>query len=110
MATKADRSAAEVYGLIAAGEKAARATEPAKVWTPEELDARYGGSGVGRRSVIQLADEFSLPRDTIVARLAAVGVTAKGEDRLKDLGTLANVDPMELFKAALIEGYTPAKP
>jgi Domain of unknown function (DUF4405) len=110
VALKAERSAAEVYGVIAAGEKAVRAQEPAKVWTPEELDTRYGGTGVGRRSIIQLADEFSLPREIVITRLAAIGVAARGEDRLKDLAERIGLDAMELFKAALIEGYLPPKP
>jgi hypothetical protein len=110
VALRAGRSAAEVYGLIAAGEKAARAAAPAKTWTPEELDSRYGGTGVGRRSVIQLADEFSLSPETIITRLAAIGIAARGEDRLKDLAERASLDAMDLFKTALIDGYAPPKP
>lgn len=101
------RTPSEIYAVIIAGERAAQATAPAKSWTPEELDSRYGGSGIGRRSIIQIAEEFGVAQVTLRERLARIGVVARGEDKLKDLGDKAGIEPMELFKAALIDGYRP---
>ncbi|MBL8572147.1 MAG: DUF4405 domain-containing protein [Hyphomicrobiaceae bacterium] len=102
-----DRTPAEVYAVISAGERAAQAQAPAKVWSAAELDTRYGGTGIGRRSVVQLAEEFGLTPAVVQQRLAGIGIAARGEDRLKDLGDKAGLDAMELFKTVLIEGYRP---
>ncbi len=47
--------------------------------------------------------------EAVSARLEAVGVDAGPEERMKDLAAKAGVEPLDLLKAVLIEGYQPKK-
>jgi hypothetical protein len=98
-------SPAEVYAVIVAangGEHPTAATGPS---TAEEVDALYGGGGMGRKTVAQMAETIGLSVDTVIGALAARGLTARPEDRLKDLAEGAGLKVMDLVKMTLVPGY-----
>jgi len=98
------RSPAEVYQVI----RAARAVAaPADDWTPATVEIRFGGAGMGRLTVAQLAAEAGMPLDEAQARLAALGLPTAAETRLREMAEAAGLEPLEVAKAALVEGYVP---
>jgi hypothetical protein len=99
------RSPAEVYQVI----RAARAmATPADDWTPATVESRFGGAGMGRLTVAQLAAEAGMPIDEAQARLAALGLPRAAEARLRELAEAVGLEPLEIAKAVLVEGYLPA--
>lgn len=63
-----------------------------------------GGSGLGQKTVAEIAAADGIPLDTAVARLVAAGIDAGGGDRLRDMADGANFSPSEL--ADIIRGGT----
>ncbi len=97
---------AGVYAVIKAGASRPAAARPAAL-TADQVDTLYGGSGIGQKTLAQAADATGLPTATALARLAAIGVAAEEDDRLKALAEDAGLAPMELLKTMLIDGYRP---
>lgn len=99
------RSPAEVYRVI----RAARAVAaPADDWTPAAVEGRFGGAGMGRLTVAQLAAEAGMPLDEAQARLSALGLPTVTDARLRELAEAVGLEPLEIAKAVLVEGYLPA--
>ncbi len=99
------RSPAEVYQLIRGARGAAVRTG---AWTPQTVESRFGGAGMGRLTVAQLAAEAGMPLDEAQARLAALGLSTAADTRLREMAEATGLEPLELAKAVLVEGYTPA--
>lgn len=78
------------------------------VWTPESVEARFGGLGFGNKTVEQTATEIGLATDAVLARLAEGSIKATKTDRLKALAETAKTTPTELLKLILVPGYKPA--
>jgi hypothetical protein len=107
------RSPGEIYPIIRAVRSAAPAVDPAGRWTPTAVEARFAGGGIGRLTVAQLAAEADLAIADVEARLTELGLpTLDGGNgaagRLKAMADAAGLEPLELAKALLIEGYAPA--
>ena len=100
------RTPAVVYRVIR-GVRAA-AADPAGGWTPAVVEARFGGGGMGRLTVAQLAAEGGVALGSAQARLAALGLPTAADGRLRALADAAGLQPMELAKALLVEGCVPA--
>ena len=99
------RTPAEVYQVI----RTARATAaPAGDWSPEAVESRFAGGGIGRLTVAQLAAEGGIALEDAQARLAALGLQGAAETRLRELAEGAGLETLELAKAVLVEGYVPA--
>jgi hypothetical protein len=62
---------------------------------------------MGRLTVAQLAAEAGMPLDEAQARLAALGLPTAAETRLREMAEAAGLEPLEVAKAALVEGYVP---
>ena len=75
--------------------------------TPEEVKARFGDSGAGRKTVAQVAQEVALPVEVALARLAALGLDARPDSRMRALGETAGIGATDLIAAIVIEGYRP---
>ncbi len=66
---------------------------------PASLAERYGpGSGVGRKTVAELARELGVPVDTALARLAARGVEARPEATLRGLAEGRGLESLDLVR------------
>lgn len=100
------RTPAAVYRVIR-GVRAA-AVDPVDGWTPAAVEGRFAGGGMGRLTVAQLAAEGGIELGAAQARLAALGLPTEADGRLRALADEAGVEPMELAKALLVEGYVPA--
>jgi len=93
-----------VYGVI----RGFRLEEPvAMPGNPEEVEARYAGTGLGRKSVAEACGEVGLDPAVAHRRLAAVGLEVAEGEPLRTAAERHGVTPMDLFKVMLLEGYRP---
>ncbi len=99
------RTPAAVYRVIRGARAAA---DPVDGWTPAAVEGRFGGAGMGRLTVAQLAAEGGVELAAAQARLAALGLPTAADGRLRALADAVGLEPLELAKALLIEGYAPA--
>jgi len=74
---------------------------------PADVEAQFAGTGIGRKTLAEMAAELKLDAATAQARLAQVGVAAKGDDKMKAIGEAHNLEAIELVKIMLIDGYRP---
>jgi hypothetical protein len=88
--------------------KAVSKTQPAAL-TPEAVEEKFAGSGIGRKTFAQIAGSMNLDVGTVRTRLASMSFHVKVEDPLKDAAERNGLQPIELLKAVLIEGYRPQK-
>jgi len=72
---------------------------------PTDVEAQFAGTGIGRKTLSQMAEELKLDAATAQARLAQAGVTAKVGDKMKAIADANDVEAIELVKILLIEGY-----
>jgi hypothetical protein len=95
-----------IYGVIHRFEIPA---EPAALTglTPEDVEARYAGSGLGRKSLRELWEKIGLDQVTTLSRLEQAGVSAGPEDNLRQLAEEYGDTPIGLLKIMLIPGYRP---
>jgi hypothetical protein len=83
--------------------------EPAALMelTPEDVEARYAGSGLGRKRLAELLEQVGLDQATALHRLAAAGIAAGPRDNLRLLAEEHEDTPVGLLKIMLIPGYRP---
>ena len=77
--------------------------------TPEDVDVKFSGTGVGRKTLKQVCEETGLNPETAKGRLQQAGVPWDGEEKLKGIANAIDTAPIEILKAMLIEGYKPQK-
>lgn len=73
--------------------------------TPEGIEARYSGTGLGRKSLEELFDTVGMAHTEALSRLAAAGIPAKPEDNARELADRHGVSPIDLLKILLIFGH-----
>ncbi|MBT6095840.1 MAG: DUF4405 domain-containing protein [Rhodospirillaceae bacterium] len=75
--------------------------------TPDDVEAQFAGQGIGRKTLTQLADELGLEMAIINARLKAIGIEAKPDAKMKAIGEAKGIEPIDLLKVILVEGFRP---
>jgi hypothetical protein len=76
---------------------------------PVEIEARLTGTGVGGKTLAQLAEANGLDPDGARERLAAAGIAARLDETLKAIAERYGTRPVEIAKALLVAGYRPEK-
>ena len=74
---------------------------------PADVEAQFAGTGIGRKTLEQMAEELKLDLNTAQARLKMVGVEAKASDKMKMIAEAHDLEAIDLVKMLLIEGYRP---
>jgi len=74
---------------------------------PADVEAQFAGTGIGRKTLMQMAEELKMDVATAQARLAKAGVAAKAGDKMKAIAEAHNLEAVELVKIMLIQGYRP---
>lgn len=100
----------EVQKRVPAAKPEAAGANAPSAWTPDAVEARFAGSGIGNKTVEQAAIEAALSTDDFLGRLKAAGVQAKRTDRMKTLAETAGTTSTELLKSVLVPDYHPASP
>lgn len=76
-------------------------------YTPAEVDAQFSGTGIGRKTLAEVAMELNMTVETAQARLAARGIVADGDEKLKTIAEEHGSESVEVLKMLLIDGYQP---
>jgi hypothetical protein len=97
----------EIYRIVRVAKKA---PEPIRygALTPDEVEARFAGTGLGRKELAWILKEHAVDAKKAFERLAAKGITVPNGVTLKEISDQLGVDPIEILKAALIDEYVPA--
>ena len=56
-----------------------------KSWSAEEIEAKFAGTGLGRKSIAQLAEQFQMTPEEIISKLAAAGIEADADTVVKEI-------------------------
>ncbi|MBF0268308.1 MAG: DUF4405 domain-containing protein [Alphaproteobacteria bacterium] len=93
------RSPSEIYAIIAAkARKGGQAGGPTDM-TAQDIDAKFAGTGMGRKTVAQAAADAGVPANLAINRLTAAGFQALPDERLKDIAARhEGKEAMDLFK------------
>ncbi|MEG3617165.1 DUF4405 domain-containing protein [Magnetovibrio sp. PR-2] len=76
-------------------------------YTPEEVEAQFAGTGVGRKTAGALAKELQMGFALFQGRLKLAGIEIKAEDKIKPIAEAHGIEALDVVKMALIEGYRP---
>ena len=74
--------------------------------TAEEVELRYAGTGLGQKTLTEVAGSTGVPLDTMLARMRDAGIVANPDDKMKAVAqTHDDMAPIDLLKLML--GATP---
>jgi len=81
-------------------------TQPAsatqvKRWTPEQIQAKFEGKGIGRKTLAEICVEFKLDQAAVSRKLAEKKISMASDDSLKETGDKYNELPLEIMKIIL---------
>jgi hypothetical protein len=81
----------------------AAAPEPATDgMTAEEVELQYAGSGLGQKTLAEIAETTGVPLETAMARVKAAGIDAAADDKMKAVAEAHNdMPPIDLLKVIL---------
>lgn len=82
--------------------------QPGASMTALEVEARYAGSGIGRKTVAEIARSVRIDATLANQRLQAAGLGAGNDEQLKALAEKHGLSPMDLLKVMLVPGHSPA--
>ena len=81
----------------------------ATILTPEAVEEKFAGSGIGRKTFSEITRSMNLDVATVRNRMAFTNLEVKDDESLKQAAERLGVQPIELLKAVMIEGYKPQK-
>ena len=79
----------------------------ARTFTPQDVEEAFAGSGIGRKTLSEVAGMSGQSMEVIQARLARQGWEVNPSEPLKKVADSLNVSPLELLKVMLVDGYRP---
>lgn len=100
-----DTTPMAIYALIRDSEREVDpVTGPFK---PADIEARFGGTGLGRKTLAQICADAGLDESLALQRLEAAGIRASAQDKMKVLAERYDLNPMDLLKIMIIPGFRP---
>jgi len=76
-------------------------------YTAESVELQFAGTGIGNKTLPELAAQTGQDPAQMTARLSRKGMKVGDDQPLKRLAGQNNVQPLELLKAALVDEYRP---
>jgi hypothetical protein len=98
-----DSSGMGVYAVIRKLEPKPEAMKPATGWTPEKIEEVFAGTGVGRKTVGQVVKAHGIDLKAAVRRLEEKGITAKDNDKIKELADRHGSTPIKILTLILVD-------
>lgn len=92
----------DVYAIIRVAEGPPNATVAGR--SAEEIEARFAGTGLGRKTLAVLCDTVGVTPQTGLQRLAAAGIAAKADDTAKSVADAHDMTPIQLLQIMLGAG------
>jgi hypothetical protein len=70
--------------------------------TAEEVELRYAGTGLGQKTLAEIAETTGVPLQTVLARLQAAGIEGAQGDKMKAVAEAHDdMPPIDLLKVML---------
>ena len=88
---------------VAAAPAPGEAKQP--LFTPDLVDEKFGGTGVGRKTLFEMIQQTGQDPARVKERLAKNKVEMKDDDTFHDAAGKRKVTPMEILKVVLVENY-----
>lgn len=76
-------------------------------YTVEAVEMQFAGTGIGNKTLPELAVQTGQEPSQMTDRLSRKGMKVADDQPLKQLANQNNVQPLDLLKAALVEDYRP---
>jgi len=92
-----------VYAVIKKLEPKLDTIASESVWTPDLIEERFAGTGVGRKSIGQIITDYGLDPKTVHRRLKKYGIEANDDDMIKELADKYDATPMKILIFILVE-------
>lgn len=77
------------------------------VYTAETVESQFAGTGIGNKTLSELATQTGQNMSQMQSRLERKGLKTSDGVALKQLAAQNNLQPLELLKAAFVEEYRP---
>lgn len=74
-------------------------------FTPDLVDEKYAGTGVGRKTLADMIRETGADPARVKERLAKNRIEMKAGETFRDAADKRKVTPMEVLKVVLVDGY-----
>lgn len=104
-----DSSPMKVYSFISHLEPKLAPPAAATAMTPELVEEKFAGTGIGRKTIDELVNQMDLDFAKIQHRLAKMSIPLERQKTLKETASRSGVTPIELLKSILVEGYEPKR-
>lgn len=99
----------QLYMLIKRFEVPVSLVDTGDRFTPEMVEEKFAGTGIGRKTFLDLSSSMNLNASKTMARIASLGINIKEDESLKQAAERNKIEPIELLKTMLIETYSPKK-
>ena len=70
-------------------------------WTPEEIEAEFSGTGLGRRTIAELCETVGVGLDDCLARLDKGGMSGAADKGVREIADAHDRNPIDLLKLIL---------
>lgn len=97
----------QIYRLIKPFERPPEIPEQKKVYTPELVEEEFAGTGVGQKTLAEIAFLTGWDETAAMRRLAEKGVRASGDETFKKIADRAGVSALDILKALLVDEDQP---
>ncbi|MCE5311735.1 MAG: DUF4405 domain-containing protein [Nitrospiraceae bacterium] len=101
-----NKNAMQIFAVIKKFQKTDKIDSSVK-FSPELVEERFAGTGIGRKTLKQVAEENGLDIEASKKKLAAKGISIKDDETFKDAATKYDIYPIDLMKIILVENYSP---
>jgi hypothetical protein len=111
LATVNKRSPMDIYLMIRHLEPQSEASPGmTHAFTAAEIEDRFGGTGIGNKSLADISPTVGVPVELMLARLEKSGYRVSVEESIKAASSRLQITPLELLKAALVDAVRPMNP
>jgi len=78
-------------------------------YTPEQVEETFADTGIGSRTLSQIAAQLGLELKLLRGRLRAAGLEVADDEPLRKAAQGRGLTPLELLKTMLVDGYRPSE-
>lgn len=78
---------------------------PGGAWSAQKVEETFAGTGIGNKTLADIAKAAGQPEDKVKARLAAKGLEMRDEESVKQAATRFKLNPLDLLKSALVDDF-----
>ena len=96
----------DVYAIVQPYEKQAEPV-PVSGVTVEVVEARYAGTGLGRKTLVEVCKSVQISITNCVERLSLKGFNVDTNEKLKQAAERYEINPIDILKMLLVTDYKP---